>query len=152
MKQLTFLFAAFLLSLFVSPSWAQEAPAPPANAGHHLRQLKNELQLDKGQTAMVKEILKSSRAKLDSLRSKMQDAREEDMEEMDKIMEEQDNQISNVLKAEQKKKFEDLKNRRPERDHEFLAPGRRMHRGPGPDENPGEPEEMFAPGLPGDEF
>ncbi|HEX2960961.1 MAG TPA: Spy/CpxP family protein refolding chaperone [Ignavibacteriales bacterium] len=151
MKQLTFLLAAFLLSLFVSPSWAQEAPAPPSKAGH-LRHLKKELQLNESQTAKVKEILKSSRGKLDSLRSKMEDAREKDMEEMDKIMEEQDNQISNVLNADQKKKFEDLKNRGPEMDDRSFAPGRGMHKGPGLYENPGAPDDMLAPEMPGDDL
>lgn len=103
MKSIILILTVILLSAVLNLTTAQ--PWPPSKS-RQARVLKKTLQLDDSQLEKVKVILKDSDIKLTALKEKMEDVHEQEMNEMDKILADQKKQITNILNASQKEKFE----------------------------------------------
>jgi hypothetical protein len=122
-----------LIMLFFFAGMISAQPGPPSKE-KLLRHLKNVLQLNDSQADKVKSILASFEPKMNELHQKMEAARKKEMEDMEKLRSDQEDQISQILNDDQRKKFNEMSDMegmppRPEMmgkkhgNHEMRGPG-----------------------------
>jgi hypothetical protein len=113
-----------IIMLFFCAGMISAQPSPPSME-KHFKHLKRVLQLNDSQAEKVKSILSAFHIKMKELHQKIEANRMKDMEEMDKIRSAQEDQISKVLNADQKKKFDELN------DEPMMPPPPEMLNAPG---------------------